>query len=109
MNEDYAVEDLLSNKKKIDKLNKSSILIWYGQQRLSQNLEKGKINKIKKNILDKNLKKIQKISEKAYEEFVKSDWDLKKIGELMSSYWLEKKGYQKMYLQRKLIKFVKLQ
>ena len=72
-------------------------------------LRKRKINKIKKNLLDKNLKKIQKISEKAYEEFVKSDWDLKKIGELMSSYWLEKKGYQKMYLQRKLIKFVKLQ
>ena len=95
MNEDYAVEDLLSNKKKIDKLNKSSILIWSGQQRLGQNLEKGKINKIKKNLLDKNLKKIQKISEKAYEEFVKSDWDLKKIGELMSSYWLEKKAIKR--------------
>ena len=63
MNEDYAVEDLLSNKK-IDKLNKSSILIWSGQQRLGQNLEKGKINKIKKNLLDKNLKKIQKFQKK---------------------------------------------
>ena len=61
MNEDYVVEDLLSNKNKIDKLNKSSILIWSGQQRNGQNLEKRKITKIKKNLLDKNLKNIQKI------------------------------------------------
>ena len=67
-------------------------MVW--ATKTCQNLEKGKINKIKKS-LDKNLKKIQKISEKAYEEFVKSDWDLKKIGELMSSYWLEKKAIKR--------------
>ena len=108
MNEDYAVEDLLSNKKKIDKLNKSSILIWSGQQRLSQNLEKGKINKIKKNLLDKNLRNIKKISEKAYEEFIKSDWDLKKIGELMSNYWQEKKRLSKDVSTKKVDQICKI-
>ena len=108
MNEDYVVEDLLSNKNKIDKLNKSSILIWSGKQRNGKNLEKRKINKIKKNLLDKNLKNIQKISEKAYEEFVKSEWNLKKIGELMSSYWLEKKRLSKDVSTKKVDKICKI-
>ena len=65
-------------KKKLALLNNCSILIWSGIQREGQILEKEKIAKIKKKSITQNLKNIQSVTEKAYEEFSKSSWDLKK-------------------------------
>ena len=76
---DFSVENLINNKKKLSLFQTIvSILIWSGIQREGQILEKEKISKIKKKSITKNLKTIQSITEKAYEEFSKSTWDLKK-------------------------------
>ena len=88
---DFAVENLINNKEKLSLLNNSSILVWSGIQREGQILEREKIKKIKKKSITQNLKNIQSITEKAYEEFSKSNWDLKKIGKLMNEYWFQKK------------------
>ena len=90
-------------------LNNSSILIWSGIQREGQILEKEKISKIKKKSITKNLKTIQSITEKAYEEFSKSTWDLKKIGKLMNEYWQQKKYLSSGITNKKLIKYAILQ
>ena len=54
------------------------------------------------------MRNIQKISEKAYEEFIKPDWNLEKIGELMSNYWLEKKRLSKNVSTKKIDKICKI-
>lgn len=92
---DFTVENLINDKKKLYLLDKNSILIWSGHQRKSQILEKEKIAKIKKKSITQNLKNIQSVTEKAYEEFSKSSWNLKKIGKLMNDYWEQKKHLSK--------------
>ena len=101
---DFSVENLINNKKKLSLLNNSSILIWSGIQRQGQTLEKEKISKIKKKLITQNLKTIQSISEKAYEEFSKSSWDLKKIGKLMNEYWQQKKYLSSSITNKKIDK-----
>ena len=106
---DYSVENLINDKKKLSLLNNSSILIWSGIQRKGQILEKEKIAKIKKKSITQNLKNIQSVTEKAYEEFSKSSWDLEKIGKLMNEYWQQKKHLSRVLQIKRLIKYVALQ
>ena len=63
------MEGLVNDKKKLTLLSNSSILIWTGITREGQILEKEKIKKIKNKLITHNLKNIQSITEKAYEEF----------------------------------------
>ncbi len=105
---DYSVENLMIDKKKLNLLNNSSILIWSGQQRESQLLEKKKIQNIKKKIITKNLQNIQEITELAYEEFSKSSWNLKKIGNLMNLYWSQKKQLSNNITTTKINKICKI-
>jgi D-glycero-alpha-D-manno-heptose-7-phosphate kinase len=99
---DFSVENLINSKKKLSLLNNSSILIWSGIQRESQILEKEKISKIKNKSITQNLKNIQSITEKAYQEFSKSNWDLKEIGELMNEYWQQKKTLSSSITNKKI-------
>ena len=101
---DYSVENLINDKKKLSLLNNSSILIWSGIQRKGQILEKEKIAKIKKKSITQNLKNIQSVTEKAYEEFSKSSWDLEKIGKLMNEYWQQKKHLSRGITNKKIDK-----
>jgi len=105
---DFTVENLINNKDKFTLLNNSSILIWSGIQREGQILEKEKIKKIKKKLIFQNLKNIQFITEKAYEEFSKSIWDLKKIGKLMNEYWYQKKQLSKGITNKKINEICKI-
>ena len=105
---DFSVENLINNKEKLSLINKSSILIWSGIQREGQILEREKIKKIQNKIISHNLKNIQFISEKAYEEFSKSDWDLKEIGKLMNEYWYQKKQLSKKVTNKKINKICEI-
>tara|TARA_X000000950_G_scaffold287325_1_gene399178 strand:+ start:938 stop:1939 length:1002 start_codon:yes stop_codon:yes gene_type:complete len=105
---DFAVENLINNKEKLSLLNNSSILVWSGIQREGQILEREKIKKIKKKSITQNLKNIQSITEKAYEEFSKSNWDLKKIGKLMNEYWFQKKQLSKGITNKKIDNICKI-
>lgn len=99
---DFSVENLINNKEKLTLLNKSSILIWSGIQREGQILEKKKIKNIKKKSIIQNLKNIQRVTDLAYQEFSKTNWDLRKIGNLMNNYWLEKKQLSKGVTNKKI-------
>ena len=79
-------------------------MIWSGIQRKGQILEKEKIAKIKKKSITQNLKNIQSVTEKAYEEFSKSSWDLEKIGKLMNEYWQQKKHLSRGVTNKKIDK-----
>ncbi len=105
---DFSVESLINDKKKLSLLEKSSILIWSGGQRQGQVLEGKKITKIKKESVSQNLKKIQSITEKAYEEFTKPNWNLKTIGKLMNDYWEQKKSLSKGVTNKSINRICKI-
>lgn len=105
---DYTLESLVNDKKKLTLLSNSSILIWTGITREGQILEKEKIKKIKNKLITQNLKNIQSITEKAYEEFSKSNWDLKKIGKFMNDYWHQKKQLSKGITNKKIDEICKI-
>lgn len=107
-NVDFTVESLINDKKKLTLLNNSSILIWTGITREGQVLEKEKIKKIKNKLITQNLKSIQSITEKAYEEFSKPNWDLKKIGKFMNEYWHQKKQLSNSITNKKIDKICKI-
>lgn len=94
-NNDYSVNNLILAKNKFDELNNSSILIWSGQQRKAQNIEKKKLKNFEKKFFKNKFNKIQTISEIALDEFSKQKWNFKKIGKLMYDSWLEKKNLTK--------------
>ena len=87
---DFTVENLL-DRKKLDILNESIFLVYTGIQRKSANIEREKINNLKKNKLNDYLNEINKISFKALKEFRKRKLNLKRIGKLLSDQWEQKK------------------
>ncbi len=87
---DFTVENLL-DRKKLDILNESIFLVYTGIQRKSANIEREKIQNLKKNKLNDYLNEINKISFKALKEFRKSKLNLKQIGKLLSDQWEQKK------------------
>lgn len=104
---DFTVENFLT-KEKIDKLNKSTFLVYTGIQRKSNLIEKEKISKIKKRKLDKNLNSIMKTSYEAFLEFNKKDINLKKIGMLLNIQWEEKKKLSKKVTNQTINKICKI-
>ena len=90
----FKVQNMLSEKK-IDILNKSSILLFTGIRRLSKKIEKAKIKKIKEGLINKHLHAINDITQNAIDEFTKKEMNLKKIGKLMNLYWEQKKNLTK--------------
>ncbi len=88
--QDFNVQNII-NQKKIDILNKSSILVFTGMRRLSEKIEKSKIEKIQNGKIEKHLNAINDITKKALSEFTKRKMNLKKIGNLMNLYWERKK------------------
>mgnify|MGYP001237045899 FL=1 len=88
--QDFNVQNIIGQKK-IEILNKSSILLFTGIRRLSEKLEKNKMEKIITGKIEKHLHSINDITEEALTEFTKKKMNLKKIGELMNLYWAEKK------------------
>lgn len=90
----FYVQNIIGQKK-IDTLNKSSILLYTGIRRLSEKIEKNKIKKIKNGLNEKILDTINDITKKALTEFTKREMNLKKIGKLMNLYWEEKKKLTK--------------
>jgi len=90
----FNVQNIIGQKK-IDTLNKSSILLYTGIRRLSEKIEKNKIEKINNGLNEKNLDTINEITKKAISEFTKREMNLKKIGKLMNLYWEEKKKLTK--------------
>tara|TARA_B100001059_G_C17837617_1_gene589339 strand:- start:3781 stop:4782 length:1002 start_codon:yes stop_codon:yes gene_type:complete len=90
-NVNYSVENLINDKRKLKILNESSILLWTEIQRHGSEIEAEKIRRINNKSNNKNLKKIQDLSEEAYKQLTKQAWSLKTIGKLMNEYWYEKK------------------
>jgi len=88
--QDFTVQNIIGQKK-IDILNKCSILLFTGIRRLSEKLEKNKMKKIHTGLVDKHLHSINDITEEALTEFTKREMNLKNIGKLMNLYWEEKK------------------
>ena len=91
---DFTVENLV-NENKLKTLNNSSILVFTGIRRFSKNLEKKKIEAIKRRANIEVLKKINDITYEALEEFSLPKINLKNIGNLMNRYWVEKKKLNK--------------
>lgn len=87
---DFTVESLLTQEK-LDIMNKSFFLVYTNLQRKSQIIEKEKIKKIKKNEINNYLKKINEISIEALSEFRKKKLNFKKIGNLLTRQWEQKK------------------
>ena len=75
------------SEKKINILDKSSILLFTGIRRLSAKIEKRKIDKIYNGKIEGYLKNINDITKNALSEFTKKEMNLKKIGKLMNLYW----------------------
>ena len=88
--QDFNVQNIVGQKK-IEILNKSSILLFTGIRRLSEKIEKNKIKNINNGLIEKYLHTINDITKEALAEFTKKEMDLKKIGQLMNLYWGEKK------------------
>ncbi len=92
--QDFSVQNIIGQKK-IDILNKSSILLYTGIRRLSEKIEKNKIDNINNGKIENYLHAINDITKEALGEFTKKEMNLKKIGKLMSLYWEEKKKLTK--------------
>tara|TARA_B100000963_G_C22573128_1_gene647070 strand:+ start:430 stop:1431 length:1002 start_codon:yes stop_codon:yes gene_type:complete len=104
----YSVENLMNNKRKLESLNNSSILLWTDIQRHGSEIEGEKIKNIKNNKKNDILKHIQEISENAYVQFTKPNWNLKHIGNLMNEYWYMKKQLSKKITNTKIDQICKL-
>ena len=104
-NLDFSVKSFLG-KKKLNQLNKSSILVYTGQQRHSDLIEKKKIKNLNKNIAIN--KKIYDITKKSLKEFQKKKLNLKIIGRMLTHHWENKKKLDKEITNKKIDKIFKI-
>ena len=81
----------IKNKRSKKKISESLLLFYTGIQRNAQLIEKKKIKRIKKNLNDSYLKKINEITLNAYKQIESSRFTIEDFGKYINEYWKLKK------------------
>ncbi len=92
----------INNKKNINKLENSILLIFTGMQRHSQNIEKDKINSINKKKSIHNLLTMKDITYEAKKLIMSKNFNQKYFGELLNEQWKLKKNLSSRVTNNKI-------
>ena len=92
----------ISNKKNINKLENSILLIFTGMQRHSQTIEKHKIDSINKNKSTNNLLTMIDIAYEAKNLIMSKNFNLKHFGKLLNEQWKLKKDLSHKVTNKKI-------
>jgi D-glycero-alpha-D-manno-heptose-7-phosphate kinase len=88
------VSSIILDKKKIEYLFNSFLLVWTGKNRLAVNILKDQKKNIKKNFTNLNL--LNNFTKDFLNEIKKRKLNIKKIGEIVSKTWNLKKNFSKL-------------